>query len=73
MATITVYFKNSDGKNARVQYNDACGIQTGPARDILGEQDARGNGIPLNAPLIMIRLQDGNTATYNADNVTILL
>ena len=72
MKKITLYYKNNDGKNARVEY-DATAIQAGPARDILGEDDARGNGLPMNAPLIMIRLADGGTATYNADNVTILL
>lgn len=68
---VTIYYKNSNGKNARLQYK-AMAMQAGPAWQILGKEDAAGNGIPQNAPLIMLRLADGGTATFDADNVTIL-
>lgn len=72
MTKVTVYYTNK-GKKQRIQYDNVCGIQAGPARDILGPADAAGNGVPLNAPLIMLRLADGGTATFDADNVVILL
>lgn len=68
----TVYFKDSDGKKAIIKYADVHGIKAGTAREILGEEDARGNGVPLNAPLIQILLPSNETATFNAENVTIL-
>jgi hypothetical protein len=73
MKNLSIYYKSNDGEKQVIKYNGVHAIQAGPARDILGEQNARGNGVPLNAPLIMLRLEDGNTATFNADNVTILL
>jgi len=72
MTKATIYY-TSKGKKQRIQYDNVCGIQAGPARDILGLADAAGNDIPLNAPLIMLRLADGNTATFDADNVVVLL
>jgi hypothetical protein len=72
MKRIHVYYHNNDGKKDDIIY-DADAIKAGPARDVLGVNDARGNGIPLNAPLIQIIMPDGGTATFNADNVTILL
>lgn len=67
-----VYFKGGDGKKADIRYKHITAIKAGTARQILGDDDARGNGLPLNAPLLQLVFDDGETATFDADNVTIL-
>ena len=66
-----IYYHN-DGKKADTVYNDVTAIRAGTAAEILGQTDADGNGIPRNAPLLQLILADGSTATFNADNITIL-
>lgn len=67
---VHVYYRDADGHKADMLYR-AHAIVAGTARQILGD-DARGNGIPDNAPVVQLKLDDGNTATFDADNVTIL-
>ena len=68
----TVYYRNMKNKPARIHYNNVTAIKAGPANVVLGQADAIGNGIPENAPLIQLIFDDNSTATFNADNVTIL-
>ena len=68
---IHIYY-NNNGKKADTVYNDVQFIRAGTAAQILGKADADGNGIPRNAPVIQLILADGNTATYDADNVTLM-
>jgi len=70
---ITVYYHDKkSGSKGTFKY-DAYAIKCGTARQVIGEDDARGNGLPLNAPLVQIRMNDGGTATFDANNVTIML
>ena len=69
---IHVYWKDN-GKKADAVYTDAVAIKAGKAEDVLGREDAEGNGIPYNARLIQIVLADNGTATFDADKVEILL
>lgn len=70
--SITLYYRGQDGKKSIIKYADVQGIRAGSALQILGEADARGNGIPVNAPLVQILLPGNETATYDADRITIL-
>lgn len=71
METIHIYYKRN-GKKADTVYKHVQAIRAGSAAEILGNADADGNGIPRKAPLLQIVLDDGTTATYNADDITIL-
>lgn len=68
---LSIYWKNN-GKKEITKYTHVTGIRCGTAAEILGSADADGNGIPRNAPIIQLIMDDGCTATYNADNVGIL-
>jgi len=71
MSKIRVYFNNG-AERVAYDYN-AVAIHAGKARDVLGEADAVGNGIPLNKALIQIEIAGGETATFDADHIYIAL
>lgn len=73
MKTVHFYHKDGTGKNEDITFNHVSFIRAGTARQVLEEDDARGNGLPLNAPVIQFIFDDGTTATYSADNVTMIL
>ena len=68
----TVYYRDGQGKNAIIKYTGIQCIKAGAARDVLGEDDARGTGIPLNTALIQFIFDDGERATFDADKITVL-
>lgn len=73
MAQLTIYYKDANGKKTSTHYKHVYAITAGTAAQVLGEADARGNGIPLNAPLVQLHLSGTETATYDADKITIML
>lgn len=72
MATIHIYYRNSDGKQQDIKYTDVTSIKAGSAAQVLGAAECRGNGIRPTASLIRLYMADGSAATFDADNVTIL-
>jgi len=75
MTKATVYYtRKENGRTIKsvIKYDHVTGMRAGTAAQVLGKADADGNGIPRNAPVIQFLFDDGNTATFNADNVTIL-
>ena len=75
MTKATVYYttRTEGGHNVKhtAVYPDVIAVKAGTARQVLGA-DAAGNGIPDNAPVIQLVLSTNETATFDADNVTIL-
>ena len=69
---ITVIYINNGEKTA-LYYNDAESITAGKALHIMGKDDALNNGMKLTTALIQIKFKDGTTATFDADNVQIIL
>lgn len=74
--TVHVYYwtVNDNGRRERadILYKGVYAMRSGTAAQILGPADADGNGVPRNAPLVQLLMEDGTTATYDADNVTVL-
>ena len=73
MGNVHVYYKSSDGKKADIEYKHVTAVRAGTALQILGRDDCRGNGIRESAPVITLYFDDGEQATFDADNVTLLL
>lgn len=71
VANVHIYFTHK-GRRMDIPYKNVQAIRAGSAAEILGTADADGNGIPRNAPLLQIVLDDGTTATYDASNTTLL-
>lgn len=68
---VHIYF-TENGKKEDIAYKHVQAIRAGSAAEVLGKEDADGNGLPRNAPVIQLIMDDGTTATFNADNVTML-
>jgi len=73
MKTAHIYYHDDDGKKADILYKGVYAIKAGSALQVLGKDDCRGNGIRESAPVIQLKMDNGTTATFDADNVTILL
>ena len=67
-----VYLKNINGKPYDIKYNNVTSIKAGTALQVLGLDDCRGNGIRPSAPVITLFFDNGEQATFDADNTTIL-
>jgi len=71
----TVYYqtRTEGGRREKhvIHYDHVSGMRAGTALQLLGD-DAAGNGLRNNAPLIQLLFDDGTTATFDADNVTVL-
>lgn len=72
MTTLHIYFRNNDGKQQDIKYTDVTSVKAGSAAQVLGAAECRDNGIRSTASLIRLYMADGSTATFDADNVTIL-
>jgi len=70
--TAHVYLKNINGKPYDIKYDNVTSIKAGTAGQFYSKSDCYGNGIRPSAPVIVLCFDNGEEATFDADNATIL-